>query len=119
MSEMTVDYRIRKITDEEYDKLTPDQQFGYNLDACTQRELAWAKKDYDARMSIVGPASLAIITNVAGLLVFVLTSSFLSVLLVVGGTSVAMLWAVIRIVLHSHAYRHLRDAKTESKSTAG
>ncbi|MDD1689891.1 MAG: hypothetical protein LUQ66_04460 [Methanoregula sp.] len=116
---MADNYRIREITDEEYDKLTPDQQFGYNLDACTRRELAWAKKDYDATMSIVGPASLAIITNVTGLLVFVLTSSFLSVLLVVGGTSVAVLWAVIRVVLRSHAYRHLRDTETEPTSTTG
>ncbi|MCK9630853.1 MAG: hypothetical protein M0R30_04365 [Methanoregula sp.] len=116
---MADDYYIREITDEEYDRLTPDQQFGYNLDLCTRRELAWAKKEYDATMSIVGPASLAIIVSVTGFIISLLIDNILSIILMTFGICLAVLWAVIRVVSRSDAYKHLRDTETELKSSRG
>jgi hypothetical protein len=92
--------------DEEWDRLTPDEQDAYNDRIDAEDELSEAKEKYDTSMSLGGPALLGILGIVFGGIFF---PAFLIIVL-------AIVWALMRIVARSQAYQRYKDARENLKS---
>jgi hypothetical protein len=105
---MTDNYPLRHYTDEEWKKLSDDEQDRHNRKVEAKDEYTEAKEAYETSMSYTGPLILFILG--------ILGSFILGVYLAIGVLIIAILWVVIRVISRSHAYQRYKDTEKELKA---
>jgi hypothetical protein len=100
---------IEKIPEEEWVKLTDDQQDAFN------RRIA-ADRDYDKSLDNTPPIALFIVGCIVGF--FGLLETFLGTLGIFL-CFMAILWEIIRVIDRAHRYQRVKDAEAEYKRVMG
>jgi len=104
---------IPEISDEDWEKLTPEQQDKYNRRIDAKDEYGEAETEYFKTMSLQGPIGLGICGIIIGTLgivsIFFLGIATLFFIL-------AIVLAIIRVAARSHAYQRYKDAEAALKS---
>ena len=95
--------------DEDWDKLSPEEQDAYNNRVGADTELLAARTAYDASMSLKGPAVLGVIGFVF------IPFPWLALALI----AIAVFWAIIRVASRSQAYQRYKDAQAAVNALKG
>ncbi len=108
MTEMDGFDKIEKISDNEFEKMTEEQQSAYN------RQIR-AEKEYEKTMNLNGPLNGFVVglgIGVIGFLVF-----FNDTIGTIAGflCIIAFLWALMLVMDRAHRYQRLKDASNEFK----
>lgn len=98
---------IPKISDEDWEKLTVEQQRSYNHKISLKSDYNFAKANYDTSMSLLGPAILGVV-GVLLIMVF-----FLGIPIIL----IAVIWAFFRVASRSQAYQRFKDTEAALKAT--
>jgi hypothetical protein len=87
--------------DDDWDKLSPEEQDAYNDRVDADTELLAARTAYDTSMSLKGPAVLGVIGFIF------IPFLWLALTLIV----IAVFWAIIRVAARTQAYQRYKDAQ--------